>query len=156
MLFILFTRRHVISVSTWSRVYNSLLYVSRMAEFRQDAHTHTRARTHMWARSHQRIELGLRISAQLRTLLSLKKTNIQAFMNSAEIFSSVGSTMRPNENGYNRRGNRTYVQNVCTENSEIDLASIFYHFPRVVRGPFYTESGNESMKCNEKYLFCCE
>ena len=51
MLFILFTRRHVISVSTWSRVYNSpLLFVSRMAEFRPDAHKHThsetRARTH--------------------------------------------------------------------------------------------------------------
>ena len=28
------------------------------------------------------------------------------------------------------------VQNVRTENSEIDVASIFYHFPRVVRGPF--------------------
>ena len=41
MLFILFTRRHVISVSTWSRVYNSLLSVSRMAEFRRDAHKHT-------------------------------------------------------------------------------------------------------------------
>ena len=77
-------------------------------------------------------------------------------MNPAEIFSSVGSTMRPNENGYNRRGNRTYVQNVRTENSEIDLASIFYHFPRVVRGPFYIESGNKSMKCNENDLFCCE
>ena len=49
-------------------------------------------------------------------------------MNPAEIFSSVGSTMRPNENGYNRRGNRTYVQNVRTENSEIDLASIFIIF----------------------------
>ena len=43
--------------------------------------------------------------------------------------------MRPNENGYNRRGNRTYAH-VRTENSEIDLACIFYHFPRVVRGPF--------------------
>ena len=45
MLFILFTRRHVISVSTWSRVYNSLLSVSRMAEFRRDAHKHTHTDT---------------------------------------------------------------------------------------------------------------
>ena len=77
-------------------------------------------------------------------------------MNPAEIFSSVGSTMRPNENGYNRRGNRTYVENVHTENSEIDVASIFYHFPRVVRGPFYIESGSKSMKWNENDLFSCE
>ena len=50
MLFILFTRRHVISVSTWSRVYNSLLSVSRTAEFRREVaqtqtHRHVRAHT---------------------------------------------------------------------------------------------------------------
>src|SRR4029434_1213318 len=67
----------------------------------------------------------------------------------------IGSRMRPNENGYNRRGNRTYAH-VHTANSEINLASIFYHCPRVVRVPFYIESGNKSMKCNENYLFCCE
>ena len=50
MLFILFTRRHVISVSTWSRDYNSLLSVSRMAEFRHDAHKHTH--THRHVRAH--------------------------------------------------------------------------------------------------------
>ena len=48
MLFILFTRRHVISVSTWSRDYNSLLSVSRMAEFRHYAHKHT----HRHVRAH--------------------------------------------------------------------------------------------------------
>ena len=48
------------------------------------------------------------------------------------------------------------TQNVRTENSEIDLASIFYLFPQGVGGPFYIESGNRSMKCNEHYLFCCE
>ena len=48
MLFILFTRRHVIYVSTWSRVYNSLLSVSRMAEFRHYAHKHT----HKHVRAH--------------------------------------------------------------------------------------------------------
>src|SRR4029434_7476763 len=52
MLFILFTRRHVISVSTWSRVYNYLLSVSRMAEFRRHAHTHTRAHTNTRAHKH--------------------------------------------------------------------------------------------------------
>ena len=46
-------------------------------------------------------------------------------MNAAEIFSSVGSTLRPNENGYTRRGNRKYAH-VRTENSEIDLASIIF------------------------------
>ena len=60
MLFILFTRRHVISVSTWSRVYNSLLSVSRMAEFRRDAHkhthTHTYMHTHARARTHTDVE----------------------------------------------------------------------------------------------------
>ena len=29
---------------------------------------------------------------------------------------------------------------VHTEDSEIDLASIFYNFPQGVRGPFYIES----------------
>src|SRR4029434_3583476 len=44
MLFILFTRRHVI----WSRVLNSpLLSVSRMAKFSPDAHKHTQ--THVCA-----------------------------------------------------------------------------------------------------------
>src|SRR4029434_3322424 len=57
-------------------------------------------------------------------------------MNPADIFSSVGSTMRPNENGYNRRGNRTYVQNSRTENSEIDLASIFLSFSASCAWPF--------------------
>src|SRR4029434_8904949 len=52
MLFILFTRRHVISVSTWSRVYNSLISVSRMAEFRQDAHKHTHTHTHTHTNPH--------------------------------------------------------------------------------------------------------
>src|SRR4029434_6657819 len=73
--------------------------------------------------------IGLKDQCTATDTFKLLKTNIQAFMNPAEIFSSVGSTMRPNENGYNRRGNRTYVQNVRTENSEIDLASIFYLFP---------------------------
>ena len=54
MLFILFTRRHVISVSTWSRVYNSLLSVSRMAEFRRDAHKHTQA-THTHTHTHNKV-----------------------------------------------------------------------------------------------------
>src|SRR4029434_6266321 len=68
-------------------------------------------------------------------------------MNPAEIFSLVGSRMKPNENGYNRCGNRTYAH-VRSDNSEIDLASICYHFPCVLRGPFYIESGNISMTCN--------
>src|SRR4029434_11225028 len=54
---------------------------------------------------------------------------------------------------------QTWILNtahVHTEDSEIDLASIFYNFPQGVRGPFYIESGNISMKCNEHYLFCCE
>src|SRR4029434_7638612 len=88
MLFILFTRRHVITVSTWSRDYNSLLSVSRMAAFRHDAHKHT----HTDTCAHTQVstlppatELGLRISAQLRTL-KLYKTHFQALMNPA-IFS---------------------------------------------------------------------
>ena len=32
----------------------------------------------------------------------------------------------------------------------------FNNFLRGVRGPFYIESDNTSMKCNENYLFCCE
>ena len=47
MLLILFTQRHVISVSTWSRVYISpLLSVSRTAEFHPDARTHWHVRAH--------------------------------------------------------------------------------------------------------------
>ena len=49
-----------------------------------------------------------------------------------------------------------YAAHVRTEDSEIDLALIFYNFPQGVRGPFYIESGNRSMKCNEHYLFCSE
>src|SRR4029434_6286560 len=45
MLFILFTRGYVLSVSIWSRVYTTLLSVSRMAEFRCDAHKHTHTDT---------------------------------------------------------------------------------------------------------------
>src|SRR4029434_6122113 len=153
MLFILFTRRHVIFVSTWSRVYNStLLSVSRTAH----KHTDTCAHTQVMSTLPPADRIGLKNQCTATDTFKLLKTNIQAFMNPAEIFSSLGSTMRPNENGYNRRGNRTYVQNVRTENSEIDLASIFYLFPRVVRGPFYIESGNKSMKCNGNYLFSCE
>src|SRR4029434_3609543 len=69
MLFILFTRRHVISVSTWSRDYNSLLSVSRMAEFRHYArarththtpppHTHTHTHTHTIEAQNNRMPLS--------------------------------------------------------------------------------------------------
>src|SRR4029434_3153815 len=64
------------------------------------------------------------------------------------------SPLQSSENGYTRRGNRQ--QAMASKNSEIVLASIFYHYPRVVRSPFYIESGNTSMKCNENYMFCCE
>ena len=90
MLFILFTRRHVIFVSTWSRVYNSpLLSVSRMAEFCRDAHKHTHrhtcAHTQVMSTLPPADRIGLKNQCTATDTFKLKKTHFQAFM--AEIFS---------------------------------------------------------------------
>src|SRR4029434_7995120 len=52
MLFILFTRRHVISVSTWSRVYNSLHHAWRSSA---KTDTHTLRETHTETHAHRQI-----------------------------------------------------------------------------------------------------
>src|SRR4029434_10659493 len=131
MLFILFTRRHVIFVSTWSCVYNSpLLSVSRTAHKHTDTCAHTQAMSTLPPAD----RIGLKNQCTATDTFKLLRTHQQVCIFSEVCLSkSVRrhlrkcSRMRPNENGYTRRGSRTYAQ-VRTENSEIDLACIFIIF----------------------------
>src|SRR4029434_5236703 len=71
MLFILFIRRHVIFVSTWSRVYNSLLSVSRTAHKHTDTcaqlqtHSHKQNHTHFHKDIHKHTHTNSHIQDEI-------------------------------------------------------------------------------------------
>jgi len=96
---------------------------------------------------------------QVSTLPSADRIGLKNQCTAMDTFKNTlhlekGLRMRPNENGYTRRGNRMYTH-VRSENSEIDLASIFWIIFRELRVALFKYSLVINL-WNENNLFCCE